>query len=444
MRTSHRSIQFAAVLFAALAPMLAGCGNRETSSNTAPEPVAPAPARVKTPLHNAAGGGHVGTVEDLVRGGTDVNARDETGKTPLHYAAANGHEQTVDTLLALGADARAVDDDGHMPRYYAELNGHQRTAEKLPAGRDAASNAPAENGAPDSESTAATPAGQGMKPGLKYADAEAFGSAIGEPACELASEHVQLFAPKTREKEAGIVFPYLVKAYGVLHDIVGRDTEYVIVIYNFPKGHPDAFGGTSNCVLYYDDANLRLENHDEWRQCGVPHLSGYIEEMAHNFVGATKAQFGWEMVGWSLGVKATAAVGDNPIFAEQVSGTRKMQTETFDRYVAGGYVFPADIESNLVDRIHAHLLWQCERAYGGQFWPDFFREINREYGALRDAVQLSDGDAIRNARYQITVDCFDRLPGLHFKDRLREAHISLGTDVKSLHPTEPGWDRRLS
>lgn len=69
--------------------------------------------------------------------------------------------------------------------------------------------------------------------------------------------------------------------------------------------------------------------------------------------------------------------------------------------------------------------------------------LNRTYGDGLGAGGLGDADQIRNARYRITVECFDRLKGLGFKDRLRRAKISLTTDVKSLHPIEPGWDRRL-
>ena len=154
-------------------------------------------------------------------------------------------------------------------------------------------------------------------------------------------------------------------------------------------------------------------------------------------------QFGWEMVGWSIGAKVSESVAYNPIHANLVADTRRVQADTFQRYKALGHVFPSDIEPNLVDRIHAHLLWKCEQDYGSNFWPDFFTEIRKERQRLSDAVHLGDGDAIRNARYQIAVECFDRLPGLNFKQRLQENGISLTTDIKALHPTDPGWDGRL-
>jgi hypothetical protein len=290
---------------------------------------------------------------------------------------------------------------------------------------------------------AAETAKHSLNPSLKYPDLESFQKAIGQPAILLKSDHIYFFAPKVYEAESNIIFPYLIRAYNALKKIVGVDTEYIIVVYTFPKGHKDAFGGTSNCTLWYDDSNLQLNNFEEWKRYRVPHVSGYIEEIAHNFVSGTKAQFGWEMVGWSIGIKVSNEVAGNPYFAEQVLQTRREQQKTFERYLTHGFTFPSDIESNLVDRIHAELLWQSEKKYGSTFYQDFFTEIRKQKKELDDAIVLSKGDDIRNKRYQITLDCFDRLPGLKFKQMLEQNGISMTVDIKSLHPTDPGWNRKL-
>ncbi len=287
------------------------------------------------------------------------------------------------------------------------------------------------------------PTQQTLNPNLKYPDLASFQKIIGKPAILLKSDHIYFFAPKVNEKEAKIIFPYLVKAYDELKKIVGVDTDYIIVAYNFPKGHKDAFGGTSNCAIWYDDSNLQLTNFDEWNKYHVPHVSGYIEEIAHNFVAATKAQFGWEMIGWTIGIKASLAVAGNPILSDQVRETRLGQIKTFSRYTALNYTFPADIKPNLADRLHAYILYQAEQKYGPNFWQDFFSEIRKQKKELDAAVSLNELDKIRNKRYQITLDCFDRMPGLNFKQMLDQNGISLTTDIKSLHPTDPGWNRIL-
>jgi hypothetical protein len=63
---------------------------------------------------------------------------------------------------------------------------------------------------------------------------------------------------------------------------------------------------------------------------------------------------------------------------------------------------------------------------------------------LEAAAGLGDSDRVRNTRYQITIECFERLHGLNFKEKLRNSGISLRTDVRSLKPEAPGWNRRLS
>jgi hypothetical protein len=193
----------------------------------------------------------------------------------------------------------------------------------------------------------------------------------------------------------------------------------------------------------YDYSNLDFDKSDEWKKHRVPHVSGYIEEMAHNFVSSTHAQFGWEMVGWSLGAKVTTKIANNPAWQRQLQDTRKTQAQTFATYRALDFTFPPDIEPNLCDRVHAHLLWQCEQKYGPNFWKDFFKNVRAARGPLEEAVHEKGDDAIRNARYRITVECFDKLAGLNFKRLLESNQISTTADAKSLHPTEAGWDRKF-
>jgi hypothetical protein len=399
----------------------------EPSTSPEPEPEAStspvsAPPEEKvtstsSPLHKAAKEGDTAKVEKTLDSGAHINAQDESGKTALHYAAENGRLRTIQSILAKGANANILDAKGNTALQLALDNGHSQTAGTLANATTVAPQAPKR---------------QTLNPSLKFPDLPSFERAIGQPGALVKSDHVWLFAPKSLEKQARIVHQYLANAYDALYDIVGVHTEYTMVVYNFPKGHTDAFGGTSNCTIWYDDTNLRLVRHEEWTRHGVPHVSGYIEEMALNF---NYTQFGWEMVGWSIGIKASQKVANNPIFARQLRNTRKTQADTFKRYKALDDTFPKDIPPNKVDRIHAQLLWQCEQEYGKDFWRDFFREAKKE------RVKLLTGS--RDERYRVTIECFERLPGLDFRRLLRSHNISRSTDVKSLNPEEPGWNRKL-
>jgi len=243
-------------------------------------------------LLDAARDGHGGEVESILKSGVSPNVRDESGLTPLHLAAAHGHQRTSQILLDHGAKLNAQDKAGQTPLDHAEANGHSGTAQYLRS-----------KGAQGSRPSSGPPITQPrlLKTSLKFKTLEQFQKEIREPAVYLDDDHVCLFAPKRKQRQARIVFGYLVRAYDKLYEIVGTHTEYKIAVYAFPKGNPNARGGASNCSIEYDDSNLDFEKHSEWTRYKVPHVCGYIEEMAHSFVHATKAQFGWEMVGWSIG-----------------------------------------------------------------------------------------------------------------------------------------------
>lgn len=283
-----------------------------------------------------------------------------------------------------------------------------------------------------------------LNPNLKFPTLKAYEGECKEPGIMLDDPCIRLFAPKRKAREAGIVFGYLAKAYDELYRIVGSHSEYKLVIYHFPENNEHGWGGTSQCTIWYSYKNLEFESQKEWTRYKVPHLSGYIEEMAHNFDGAAGAQFGWEMTGWNLGIKVTRKVAGNPILIERINQTRAVQRETFQRYIRSGYIFPEDLPGNLSDRIHAHILWMCEQRYGPDFWQDFFREIQKERKSLTAAKYLRDPDKVRNRKYQITVECFDRLPKIEFRKLLEKYRLSQTTAIKSLRPTEPNWDRRFS
>jgi hypothetical protein len=351
----------------------------------------------------------------LIKRGAEVNAKNKSGSTPLDIARSRGHAGTVAFLAAQGG---------------------VRTAK--PANAIGAS----PHSQPPTASQREGQGAHGFHPDAPFTTAESFSRAIGRPAVLLDSPNVSILAPKDREKAAAIVLPYLVRAYDELHKIVGVHTKYKILIYAYPKGTPGVRGGTSGCVIKYTDENLDLASQPEWREHRVPHVSGYVEEMAHNFVHASGAEFGWEMIGWPISVKVSQQIAPNPIHQRAVAETHQNQDQTYQRYMAAHQTFPADLRGDQADRIHAYLLRKCEQQYGPGFWHDFFKEVRKEQAAFSAPEAQGDSRGL-DVRYRLTVECFDRLPGLKFKKLLARSGISTTVAIQSLKPTQPAWNRKL-
>lgn len=61
-----------------------------------------------TPLHAAAGAGHLSLIQMFLARGIPVNSLDEYGNTPLHWAAKDGRRGVFPGLLSAGADPLAM------------------------------------------------------------------------------------------------------------------------------------------------------------------------------------------------------------------------------------------------------------------------------------------------------------------------------------------------
>ncbi|KAL1499063.1 hypothetical protein AB1Y20_013578 [Prymnesium parvum] len=82
-------------------------------------------------LFNAARGGDLPLVRELLASGMDVNLAGPRGATPLHIAARFGQKQMVELLLAHGADREKRDDRGSTPSDKARSLGMSHIAHKL-------------------------------------------------------------------------------------------------------------------------------------------------------------------------------------------------------------------------------------------------------------------------------------------------------------------------
>ncbi|CAL8467651.1 g7189 [Coccomyxa elongata] len=73
-----------------------------------------------TPLHSAANGGHVKTIQKLIQFCHDVDVKDYLGRTPLHYAAMHGRLAALEVLVKAGAALNEKDvRGGYTPLHLA-------------------------------------------------------------------------------------------------------------------------------------------------------------------------------------------------------------------------------------------------------------------------------------------------------------------------------------
>ena len=98
------------------AVLVVGCGEAQQSS-PAPE-AKPEPPTAEAPaisIHYAAFRGNIEAIKQHIAGGTDVNAKDDSGFTPLNSAAYKGHKEIIELLIAAGANVNAKTDYGETP-----------------------------------------------------------------------------------------------------------------------------------------------------------------------------------------------------------------------------------------------------------------------------------------------------------------------------------------
>lgn len=82
-------------------------------------------------IWTAAKGGDLAQLEQFVREGADLEARDGKEATPLHWAAACGHPEAVVYLVDQGADPNGVDGGGSTPLHWAAFLGRAETVRAL-------------------------------------------------------------------------------------------------------------------------------------------------------------------------------------------------------------------------------------------------------------------------------------------------------------------------
>ena len=83
------------------------------------------------PMHAAAGAGHLGIIELLIRKGADPNLADNKYYTPLHWACIAQSKKVAELLLAGNADVNANNGYFYTPLHFASVSGKGEIIELL-------------------------------------------------------------------------------------------------------------------------------------------------------------------------------------------------------------------------------------------------------------------------------------------------------------------------
>ena len=91
----------------------------------------------RTPLYNAAGSGHLPTMELLLDHGSQVGlpTNSATGRSPLLKTISNGYLECAQRLLKAGADLHDRDTEGRTILHYAVLEGHLDAVREVLSGQ---------------------------------------------------------------------------------------------------------------------------------------------------------------------------------------------------------------------------------------------------------------------------------------------------------------------
>lgn len=91
---------------------------------------------IASTIYHAARNGNIDGIRVMLRGGADIDAKDDNGNTALSIAAGFGATEAVVELIALGADEEVQNDNGFSALHWACNNWPETVRTLVDAGAD--------------------------------------------------------------------------------------------------------------------------------------------------------------------------------------------------------------------------------------------------------------------------------------------------------------------
>jgi hypothetical protein len=207
-------------------------------------------------------------------------------------------------------------------------------------------------------------------------------SRIGEVGLLLEDSNMQMWVPLRYETHSRVIFRYLQDGYAALKELFGdHDMSVKFSVEHYPEGSPYATGGTGALGgITYSYSNL-VDNTPEWNQYGIPHVSGYFEEMAHNFRFDIGPGFGfYEALGMMIGGEVALRVAWNPHIQQLADDGYRAFAATTAYYLEHNTGEPGVTENIYLTRILAHVFkTQVIDLYGWDALTQTFSLIQEGY-----------------------------------------------------------------
>jgi hypothetical protein len=211
-------------------------------------------------------------------------------------------------------------------------------------------------------------------------------SRIGEPGLLIENSNIQMWVPSRYEEHSQIIFTYLQSGYDVLSAIFGgHDMPVKFSIEHYPPGSPYFWGGTdARGTIRYGFSNLE-DDYPEWNLYGVPHVSGYYEEMAHCFaydlgiIGETSVGL-YETLGMMIGGETALRAAWNPYTQTQSDQGYECFAASTAYYLDHDTCEPGVTENICLTRILAHIFkTNVVNTYGWEALTNTFSDIQNNY-----------------------------------------------------------------
>lgn len=299
------------------------------------------------------------------KAGTDPNKKDSDDDGYWDPKDPNPLDSSIPITVSQVQESEATTAQGESTTVEEE----SATVEEEPTTAEEPTPAPAPTPTPEAK---LAPSGVGSM--------NVYEERIGESGLLLEGPNLQMWVPQRYSEHGQVVFEYLQKGYPIISELLGGyKLPYKLSVEHYPRESEYWSGGTRGIgTIEYDYTNLE-GNSPEWTKYEVPHVVGYYEEMAHNFIWQIGAPGFYETLGMMTGVETALRAAWNPHVQAHADWVYQVCADTHSYYREHNVGQP-DLTPNIwLTRVLVHIFKsEVVDTYGWQALSQAFADMQRE------------------------------------------------------------------